>query len=456
MRGRATSAGLVVAVLALVPVVAASPGTAAAQDEREDTIELMGQPADYTDVIDAVDGSDPFDLNLVITYERELSRGIIEREDPYHEDAASGRSTAHLFRVGRYNHVQNRLVLGVDIGVFHDLAAYVRFPIILSDTREIVADEGADAAVVNSRLSDDSGQLFQLPFRSPERSGIDYFAVGARWGIFNQYRSRWMPTWVVGLEGRFSIGDILHACAAGGPCDNGGSVDAAGISRGTNALRAYTMFSRRIGHYVEPYAGVNFMVEWPKRGTDFGFFEDLEGVINDLPPIFGEFTAGMEIVPWENREQFQRFAIDMRIFSAYHSEGREYSPLFDALGSSMHPELVTEQSDGTARTVDFGGITDNSAYASFGGRLGLGIQAARYIRFSFGGQFTYDAAHMLTFADACNPDVTPDGPSDARGGNCRSGIINPHHRPTIDLPGRRFRVNESTTFDLFVSATGMF
>ena len=440
----------------VVAALGSLPAVAAAQQSREDTIDLMGQPADYTDVIDAFDGSDPFDLNLVITYERTLARGIIEREDPTNMDAASGRSTAHLLRIGRYNHVQNRLVLGVDIGVFHDLAAYIRFPIILSDTREITADEGTDAAAINSRLMDDSGTLFQLPFVSPERSGIDYFAVGARWGIFNQYRSRWMPNWVVGLEGRFSIGDIMHACAQGGPCDNGGSVDSAGISRGTNALRAYTRFSRRIGHYVEPYAGIDFLVEWPKRGTDFGFFEDLEGVINDLPPIFGEFTAGMEIVPWENREQFQRFAIDLRIFSSYRSEGREYSPLFDALGSSVHPELVTEQSDGTTRTVDFGGITDTSAYGAFGGRFALGIQAARYVRFSFGTAFTYEAAHMLTFADACNPDVTPDGPADTRGGNCRSGIINPHHRPAIDMPGNRFRIEGTWQIDLSFTITAMF
>lgn len=450
MRGLAKVAGLLVAGAVF------APGAALAED-GEDGLELMGQPAEYTDVIDAIDGPDPFDLNLVFTYERSLYRGIVEREDPYNPDAGAGRSTAHLLRIGRFNHVQNRLVLGVDVGVFHDLAAYVRVPIILSDTRELVGDEGASLASVNSRLMDDSGTLFQLPFTSPERSGIDYVAVGARWGIFNQYRARWMPTWVISLEGRFAVGDILRACESGGTCDGGGDPDQdAGISRGTNALRAETRFSRRLGHYLEPYTGLTFMVEWPKRGTDFGFFEDLPGAINTLPPVFGEFTAGMEIVPWENLEQFQRFSIDLRVFSAYHSEGREYSPLFDALGSSAHPQLLADQNDGTARTVHFGGITDTSAYASFGGRLGLAIQAARYIRFAFGGAFTYDAAHMVTFADACNPDVNPSGPEDGRAGNCRSGIINPDHRPVLDLPGRRFRVNEVTTFDLFVSATGMF
>ena len=43
---------------------------------------------------------------------------------------------------------------------------------------------------------------------------------------------------------------------------------------------------------------------------------------------------GLNVIPWEIRDQFQRVTIDFRFTGTYRSEGRDYSELFDALGSS--------------------------------------------------------------------------------------------------------------------------
>src|SRR5262249_46811227 len=144
------------------------------------------------------------------------------------------------------------------------------------------------------RLQDPSGgQLFTVPFKSPSRSGIDYFSVGLNYAIMNQQRDFTKPTWVVGVEGRFGIGARLHACSdtpihqtdpinptktADVRCPDPANptVDRTdpGISRGMNAIVAHTVFSRRYG-YVEPYSGFRFMAEFPQSNSDFGATNDL-------------------------------------------------------------------------------------------------------------------------------------------------------------------------------------
>jgi hypothetical protein len=86
------------------------------------------------------------------------------------------------------------------------------------------------------------------------------------------------------------------------------------------------------------------------------------------------------------------------------------------------------------------------------------MQAARYVRFTFGAGLFFTTAHLVTFADACNPNVdpNPDATSDPRAGRCVRGIINPHHRPVIDLPGERFQLSDILTLDLFAGATATF
>ncbi len=96
-----------------------------------------------------------------------------------------------------------------------------------------------------------------------------------------------------------------------------------------------------------------------------------------------------------------------------------------------------------------------AANGRLGGRLSLEMQAARYVRFQLGGGLYYTTGYLATFTDACNPNVSP-GVDDIRQGTCRNGIINPHHRSIIDLPGNRFRVESAFTLDFFARATAQF
>jgi hypothetical protein len=93
-------------------------------------------------------------------------------------------------------------------------------------------------------------------------------------------------------------------------------------------------------------------------------------------------------------------------------------------------------------------------------------QAGEYVKFSLGGAYTLVQSHLITMDQACNPDFSDDL---FKSGPCRSsssdgtntsfsatGIPNPNYRPTINTPGRRFKVDDSHSIDAWINATVMF
>lgn len=474
-------------------VLFALPGGAAAQSEQPDgQLRLMREPHSYVDVIDAFDGDDPFDLNITVGFRHVREWGTLQREwGPWAPGGADPHRHSQLWQnIARHEHVQSIIDVGLDIGIFRDLAIYGRLPIILSDTRSLTPTSDFDprALIVDNdgdEMSDldpngvPMPPLFELGsgFESPHRFGLDYIAAGLAWSIMNQNRQRELPTWILMIEGRFNVGDPLVACD-GSRCRTWSYAEnerrwsfedgptSAGMTRGTNALRIETRSSWRT-RYVEPYAGLAFQIEWPANAERFFLpAGGLAGIVNERPPILGELTGGIAIIPWENRADWQRFTIDLRVHGRYVSEGREYSPLFDALGTSNNPYLTEPAVEGdpsrsaNLRTVPFFGLTDVQSHAELGGHLGIEVRAARYVRFALGATLWYVQPYTLTFADACNPnfdiDTIDPGGNDPRRGTCASGVINPNHRPVLDTPGQRFRMDEQLRFDVAFSATAQF
>lgn len=462
----------------------AAPGLALGQDAEEE-LRLHREPTSYTNVIDALDGDDPFDINVSLTFNSESSSGQIQREinDPA---VATGRNSANNIPVAQHEHQRNTLTAGLQIGVFHDLAIYGRLPIVLSDTRDLkqpdsdtdrdlsrrVREEAQPAGWPGADPTTGSLAIFDVPFNSQARSGIPHVNVGIAWGIFNQFRDGALPTWVIMLEGQFATGSVMRPCqrdvntgadvpyenyATGerGKCAGGNDQ---GVSDGVHWLSFETRSSYRL-RYVEPYAGLQFQVGFPGPGSDqFKPGGDLDGYTNSIPPIQGMLTAGLAIVPWEARARHQRLTVDLRLLGRYISEGHYFSPLFDALGTSQssylqYPNYETEDTSG--RSVMFQGLTDIEPHGRLSTRIAIEMQAAEYVRFVVGAQFGWETPYSITYADACNPNFNA-SPDDPREGNCRGGIINPHHRANIDLPGRRFLIDDQFQLDLFASAVAQF
>lgn len=441
---------------------------------------LLDETAEVTTVVDAFDRDDPFDLHIFAGFTQKWKRADIHRETELSQPGLSnGGFVANTENVARFTEDVSILNVGADIGIFRDFALLFRLPIILSDSRSLSDLDGSSKNP--QRLQDPTGAaLFNVPFQSPTRSGIDYFAVGLDWAVTNQQRDWTKPTWVIGVEGRFGVGDPLHACNATSgknvcpvPSDHSLPSRSPGVSRGMYGLDAKTVISRRFG-YVEPYTGFEALFEFPRSDSDFGTAVnpgDIKGALVSTPPIVGTFTLGLELIPWERREAFQRLVFDIRVQGIYNSPGRDYSELFDALGSSSAPTLTQPNAgaytagsggsvaDKTVPPVYFTGITDQSAYGAFNAQASATWQAGEYVKFTVGGGVRFNESHVITAADPCNPGYTP---TDGTAGPCRStngtltGIPDPNYRAILDTPGRRFSVDNTVIGMFNVSATVMF
>jgi hypothetical protein len=462
-------------------------GVARADDER---LVLMREPTPYTDVIDAAEVHDKFDLNVRVGYTRTLDKGTIARE---HTTASGERRRTPL---ADSDHVSSQLMLGLDVGLYRDLMAFVRVPLILSETRKLKRTSGLSQDQAQRLLTDPGdfpdgdGTLFDLPVASPTRAGFDYLAFGGAVAITSQERKEWLPTWVVLVEGRRAIGGVMKPCHQddeGKTLCNAGSQDdgvnllstgSSGASRGVSALSLETRVSKRV-RYAEPYAGLGMLLEWASSGRkNFKPAGDLPGVTQSGPPKQFFATLGSEIIPWEHRGRYQRVALDMRLQGTYFTRGLDYSALYDALGSSDHGALAQANYEGVrgapsassgqcsdsadsdcyvGKRVPFNGLTELSSHLRYGARLGVDLRAARYVRFALGAGVAWVSAFALTSSPACNDSASANGRATGSSGQeCGSHASNPQYRGTIDAPGRRFWLTSQVLLDLYASATAQF
>lgn len=480
---------------------------------------LNDSVVDLLQVPDALDDLDVIDLDLRLTFDHSMRRADIRRETSINQPGlATGGYIADTLDVATYNESIQRLIPAASIGILPDLALTVKLPIILAHNQRLGTPASGGSSISTMGLVGE--QLFQVPFTSPTRSGIEHLAIALDLGVMNQWRNPAQPNWTIGLEGRFNVSEAMHACnpnsregqvACAHPADRNrnGRADAfgdeygalagraegnfsgernAGVSRGTTQLEARAYVSKRMG-YIEPYSGVAAQFEFASPGSDFGLV-DLETSLANHPPLRGTLIFGLAIVPWEEPERHRRLSIDMRARGTYVSEGRDYSELFDALGSSSAPSLRDPQFakykantnttngepdaftpsvvDTNSQRVSFTGLTDVQQHGDYDLSARLTWQAGEYISFDVGAEWRVIQGHLITYDQACNPvlsgNPTESGPckyvsgteSDGRPIWQSTGKPNPNYRRTINEPGHRFRVDTSHGFRAWVSARVLF
>src|SRR5258708_3754449 len=102
---------------------------------------VLSEPGEVTDVVDAFDGDDPFDLHLTLGYQYSWKTSHVRRETSIGNAANPGLSTgdftASNMNVAKYEENTSRLNTRADIGVYHDIALVLRMPIILSNDRKL-------------------------------------------------------------------------------------------------------------------------------------------------------------------------------------------------------------------------------------------------------------------------------------------------------------------------------
>jgi hypothetical protein len=476
------------------------------------------QAADVTDVVDAADGDDPFDLSIKPRFTQTLERSLIRREYPCDPDATQQDLRAYprldtrcaepsvVFRKEMEAERDiNRLDVDVQIGLYKDVELHMTLPYVFSDQRRlkfatgdrdvesVTADNSsvdpADARVesdIRNNVTSEANandlnrqyfstyRLFSLAGdgnEGPSRAGFGDMKVGLAWNPFNDQRDDTKATLKLQFDYTIPTGEVAKAGNEG-------------VGRGLHELQ-WTIASSKRFRYLEPYFSVSYILPVPAGNSLF----DKLGAGQNLtsPGQRAEILFGSEFIPYEEADEGRKFAIDIGFLWGFTSEGRDYSPLFEALSSSQCNGLTPNEirdainavrdpaipdtretinraacrwildqpgnADGSpvynlnAENVgdlafSHNGITDHEAYATFGANVGLLFQPNPYVGLKTRFRLQHQQEHFLTAARTGrdsgdeNDTVKFDDPNER----------NPAYNPTLDSVGNRFRMEESLIF----------
>jgi hypothetical protein len=444
--------------------------------------------AEVTRTVSALDPDNPFDVNLTISWLHEAKSASIKRE--VQGEVSSGTD---LLKDLLFRQTTNILNLRADVGLYHDVWFHIDAPVVLSDDRSLSFDQSSgqgcntpgqpgtvtcvnqtnstvlrdgilpvEGSVGNptawgidaqngGKFSGTSSQVFQ----GPTRMGLEYLGFGLNWAPFNQRRDDTKPTWVLGFDARLDVGKDMRFDPT-----NPGANTAVGL--GYHQLVWSTNVSHRF-RYFEPYFGAWYML--PVRDANSPFVKYPTGGQTTVnPQQEAGIQFGVEQIAWENPVTRQRVTVEVRGRMTEHFFGRSQSELWEALSGAPACATDTTQcrrdpnANGANVGIDFDegraspypGVTETEAYASFGGDAGLNIQVGDHVRFRGLFGFTADQPHFITFANA---GVAPNGqPVDLT----NPAQKNPAYREIIDDPGRRFKVEGTEIWSLFLEGSLMF
>lgn len=485
--------------------------------------------ADVTDVVDAADEGDPFDLHIEPRFRQVIKRSVIRREYPCKPDASVADTEAFprldsrcdensvVFRKEmEAERTINTLDVDVQFGLFRDLEFHLTFPVVFNDQRilryadfdggtgqEVVNETNSSVDPSDERIVQDiqrnvpnqgaAANLTQSFFsthryfnlvggnRGPERRGFGDMTLGLAWNPFNDERDDTKSTLKLAFDYQMPTGEIAR------PGNTG-------VGRGVHELR-WTLASSRRFRYVEPYFSLTYAL--PLAAEQSLFQKEGPGQTLISPGQRFEVLFGSEFIPYEDTNLGRKFVIDIGLTYSYQAEGRDYNPMFDALGSSQCNGLTPDQvrdaieavrnpntspdratinraacrwildepgnalgapvydpNDNAFRDVPYShdGLLDHEAYATFGARLRFDFQPSPYVSFGATVGIAHEQEHFISTArtgvDSAddNDTVKFDDPNER----------NPRHNPNLDSVGSRFRVEETTIFNWTVDLGIMF
>ena len=376
------------------------------------------------------------DIQVSVAWQHEQSSASIRRElvEP---------TGVLLINDVRYRQTRDSLLLRGEVGLVRDLSFFVGLSLVIADDRRLAFDkpgECAAAACPETLLRDgilpgdpntswgidaEKGGRFQAPstevFRGPTRSGLEYLALGLRWAAMNQTRDLTKPTWVLGLESRFSVAQDQRFDPADPSANRG-------VGVGYHQLILSSVFSRRFGAF-EPSMGGWFMQ--PLLTSASVYRNHGSGRYGTAQRRAGG-DIGMEATVWQDVARRARIALELDGHIEYRLEGLAQSELWEPL--SGDPRCATDATrcrpgidvDGAGAT----GVVRSPAYGLFGGDAGFSSHIGRHARLRGLFGLRWHQGRFLT---------------DGQSGNA-----------VYDVPGRRFRVEDQIAWLVFLNGTASF
>jgi len=496
----------VVVLLALVGLLAASPSQVSA--------------ALITEVQSSFDKDDPFDIKLSISYQFNSWNSLITRERVAPGTAVSGSQVRPGEVVAanklEYKRKFHEMHFNMAIGLYHELELVFDIPWAFADQASLdyhpsVKSDCADPQSCvddidpstqkwdpdNSPNSD--VPLIDLPWQGAGRSGIGNMGFGLRWAPWHYSRDKQYPSWVIGLMIRV-------------PAYTGSWVKKAGNTRigdGLTHVELNTAISRRVTKWFEPYFDLHGHLRF---ASDKSLFDNENADTQTLvdPGHSMGLILGTEFIPWEVEANEQFFSIDIGGGLDYVFEGREYGPLFEALGASpcrgvygcydttyssqpkecdveinklkkqknaaktagdqdkvkeleediadleaeKEQKYALKEEDGGFPRTD--GITDVEGHGIFSAWFGMYVQPVKFVQLGIRFNLAYLPSYFITFADAGKDQ---DGDSDffvSAENTLGNNEYNPKYIEGIDEVGTRFKASRTINWSLLFSLSGKF
>jgi hypothetical protein len=335
-------------------------------------------------------------------------------------------------------------------------------------------------------------------YEGPQRSGLDQIHLGLHWLVygFKEKDDPTKPNWRIGAEFRLSIGDVMdfernHAgdTTCGAPNDPNTSFNCRpelndAVSKGIHEVRFYTSLSKRVG-VLDSFFHLYFQMPFAYRdgsfySSDYRFSanwgEEDVATVNKAPKQAG-IHFGTEIVAWERVSDDMRFSIDVKGMIDYRFPGRDYSEAYEILAGSPMLNMNCNSPDTSQlysqmcgdpnlknAMMFYPGVTHVQDHAIFGGMVGFDFLLTKYFKLEFTYSLIHRQEHFVTLTDAGEDTGTgdptggctnPSGCADGRV-NIPSTEQNPWHRPAIDTPGHRYRIQELLVHQIWVNLQARF
>lgn len=259
---------------------------------------LLGAPiraAEVTDVADAADVirigderiSDPFDLYVGSNIELLWSGGKILREpidrpgvatDASSCSEANPRACTPVDEL-KWNRSVQRMMLQLEVGLFHDLALTFGLPIYLGDTIQFRYADGVDAS--NSTIDPQNGDPDDTLFAhnaSTKHQGLGALELGLRFAPLSDERDDTKPSWVIYFN--WAMPYTAPVYDPTDAQDRATESNPGSMGDGVHRLTFGTANSRRIGNfgligidpkenrrgYTDPYIDFSYTLPVPEKG----------------------------------------------------------------------------------------------------------------------------------------------------------------------------------------------
>jgi hypothetical protein len=396
--------------------------------------------AEVTRVVSSADVDKPFGLDFTVRYDRIQHTAKILQE---------GLGTAGYVQdltELKYSRTANVVVPRLAIGLYRDLELHVEVPYVVSDDVRWTDASGGSSSIENNTIDANGAPCATLPCPIfPVGGGttvfhgraLGDFKVGLAWGVFSEKRDDTKPTWVVGLDVTLPTAAVYDPSTSL-PLHSDKN-NPAPLGRKIWQYDVFTALSRQYGP-VDPY--VKFHASFPVlSGTTYSncnspILLTTQGAANcqdpfwkgrslAQPPTIYGMKFGTELVAYESKPDAQRVAFDLRVGADWTSASRWYNELTDATGKLMWSER----------------------YVTLDALFGFYLRTSSLLLLQAVATVSHDRDHYLSGESlgpgSGNYDPTVVGTSQQ----------NPNFDFRYDLPGRRFRVSETTVYTLSAALT---